>query len=69
METLNIENLRSKKGDKWSALVLEEEPIRLTEIQIVKLSGFQYFFLPQSQQQNIGNLQDLILTNLELVQA
>ena len=67
----NIEycEFEEQKGDKWSALVLEEEPIRLTEIQIVKLSGIQYFFLPQIQQQNIENLQDFIFTNLQLKQA
>ena len=67
----NIEycEFEEQKGDKWSALVLEEEPIRLTEIQIVKLSRIQYFFLPQIQQQNIENLQDFILTNPQLKQA
>lgn len=67
----NIEycEFEEQKGDKWSALVLGEEPIRLTEIQIVKLSGIQYFFLPQIQQQNIENLQDFVSTNLQLKQA
>ena len=65
----NIEycEFEEQKGDKWSALVLEEEPIRLTEIQIVKLSRFQYLFLSQIWQQNIENPQDLVLTNPKLV--
>lgn len=67
----NIEycEFEEQKGDKWSALVLGEEPIRLTEIQIVNLSGIQYFFLPQIQQQNIENSQDFSFTNLQLKQA
>ena len=65
----NIEycEFEGQKGDKWSALVLEEEPIRLTEIQIVKLSRFQYLFLSQIWQQNIENPRDLGLTNPKLV--
>ena len=65
----NIEycEFEGQKGDKWSALVLEEEPIRLTEIQIVKLSRFQYLFLSQIWQQNIENPRDLVLTNPKLV--
>ena len=65
----NIEycEFEEQKGDKWSALVLEEEPIRLTEIQIVKLSRFQYLFLSQIWQQNIENPRDLVLTNPKLV--
>ena len=70
----NIEycEFEEQKGDKWSALVLEEDPIRLTEIQIVKLSRIQYFFLPQIQQQNIENCKKnffLLLTNIQLKQA
>ena len=65
----NIEycEFEGQKGDKWSTLVLEEEPIRLTEIQIVKLSRFQYLFLSQIWQQNIENPRDLGLTNPKLV--